>query len=461
MVGGCSVIADSGLPVSIPPPRGKRAPQRNVKTMNETKLQIEIENPGGCKRVIRATAPAELVSSKLSESFRDINKQVQFPGFRKGKAPRQLLEKRYGQDVANDVRQNLADQAVRSAVEDHGLKLLGQPELIEGGDLKGGEEARLVIEAEVHPEFELPEYKGLELKRETPAIDEAEVYAVMRSEQMQRGEIKAVEGTAEKGRLVRATIKVVSGDETLLPERRGMLEVGQPHVAGLKPREGEEALIGAKVGDKLSLTAEIPEDFAREEFRGKEANIEVEVNEVSEYEGPGLEEVAKQRGYEDLDAWREDVRAKLLSGKEHDQDRAVEERALQQVADSTEMELPQKFSERRAKELTQQQAFRMYQAGMPDEDIQQFLESNKDKGVDEVKSMLKRAFVIDAIARKERVVVTEDEIRREVEAMAERAQRPVEEVLEHLRQNDTLSGMREEMKTGKVLKLLRDKAKYV
>lgn len=430
-------------------------------TMNETKLQIEIETPGGCRRVIRATATAELVSSKLSEGFRDINKQVQFPGFRKGKAPRQMLEKRYGQDVANDVRQSLADQAIRSAVEDHGLKLLGQPELIEAGELKGGEDAKLVIEAEVHPEFELPEYKGLELKRETPEIDEAEVYAVMRSEQMQRGEIKPVEGAAKKGQLVRATIKVVSGDETLLPERRGMLEVGQAHVAGLKPREGEKALIGAKAGDKLSLTADIPNDFAREEFRGKEATIEVEVNEVSEYEGPGLEEVAKQRGYESEDAWREEVRATLLSGKEADMDRAIEERALQQVADATEMELPQKFSERRARELIQQQAFRMYQAGMPDEDIQQFLEANKDKGVDEVKSMLKRAFLIDAIARKERLVVTEEDIRREVEAMAQRAQRPVEEVLEHLRQNDTLSGMREEMKTSKVLKLLRDKAKYV
>jgi trigger factor len=429
--------------------------------MQESKMQITVEKAGGCKTIIRAEVPAEVVTNKLSDGFREINKQVQFPGFRKGKAPRAVLEKRYGKEVLDDVRQTLADEALKQAVDQEAFKLLGQPELIEVGDLKSGAPAKLTLEAEIYPEFELPEYKGLELKRQTPAVQDHEVHAILRSEQVHKGKLNPVEAAAKKGLFVRGTVKVTSGDDVLMNQRRGLIEVGYGFVAGLVPKEGDEALVGAKAGETRTLAAVLPDDFAREELRGKEASIEVEITEVCEYEGPELEEVAKQRGYEDVAAWKEDVRGKMLSSKEAELDRHIEERALQKVADATEMELPEKFSQRKARELVQQQAFRMYQAGQGDEDIREFLEANKDQGVEEVKAMLKRAFVTDAIARKERLVVTEDEIRREIESLAQRAQRTTEEVLAQFQQDGTLSGMREEMKTSKVLKLLRDKAKYV
>lgn len=430
-------------------------------TMTESKMQITIEKADGCKCIIKAEIPADLVSTKLNEGYRDINRQVQFPGFRKGKAPRQMLEKRFGNDIANDVRQTLADDAVRQAVDQHALKLLGQAELIEADDLKTGEAAKFTLEAEIYPEFELPEYKGLELTRETPKVADHEIHAVLRSEQVQKGELKPHEGAAERGNLVRGTVKVSCGDEVLMSQRRGLIEVGYGFVAGLVPKEGNKALVGAKAGETVTLSAKLPEDFPRTDLRGKDASIEVEVADIMTYEGPEIAEVAKLRGYDDEAAWREDVRGKLLSSKEADLDRAIEEQALQKVADATNMNLPEKFSKRKAAELIQQQAFRMYQAGHGDEDIREFLNANKDKGVDEVKAMLKRAFVTDAIARKERLVVTEEEINREIANLAERVQRPADELRAQFAQDGTLSGMREEMKTAKVLKLLRDKAKYV
>jgi trigger factor len=430
-------------------------------TMQDTKMQISVEKADGCRTLIRAEIPPDLVTTKLAEGFRDINKQVQFPGFRKGKAPRNVLEKRFGKEVADDVRRTLADDALRQAMDEHALKILGEPELIEADDLKSGVAAKLTLEAETYPEFELPNYKGLELKRQTPSAQDHEIHAVMRSEQVHKGKLNPVDGPATKGQLVRGTVKVTSGDLSLMNERRGLLEVGYGFVAGLTPKQGDKALVGAKAGETVQLTAVLPDDFPREELRGKEASIEVGVVDVNEYEGPDLEEVAKQRGHEDLNAWKEDVRGKLIAGKEEELDRAIEERALTQVADGTTMELPEKFSKKRAQELIQQQAFRMYQAGLPDEEIRAFLQANKDRGVEEVKANLKRAFVIDAIARKERLVVTEDEIKREVDALAERHGRQADELLTQFLQDGTLSGMREEMKTAKVLKFLREKAKYV
>lgn len=424
-------------------------------------MQISIEVAGGCKRIIKAEVPADHVTEKLAEGFRDINRQVQFPGFRKGKAPKHMLEKRFGREVSDDVRQTLAEEVVTKAREEHALKILGNVEMVEAADLKSNAPARFVLEAEVYPEFELPEYKGLELQRPTPKAEEHEIHAVMRSDQVQQGELKPVEGGASKGQFLRAAVNVKVGEELILNRRSGMLEVGQAWVAGLQPAGAAEALVGKKAGDKLELKATLPADFPRVDFQGKEAVIEVEVHEVLKYEGPDLEEVAKKRGMESLDAWKEDIRAKLLSDKEAELDRVIEERALQTVAEKTSMELPERFSRRKAAELVQQQAYRMYQAGTPEEDVRDFLNANKDKGVDEVKGMLKRAFVMDAIAKKERLVVTEDEVKREVARVAAQVGRDVDEVFTQLNQDGTLNGMREELKTGKVLKLLRQKAKYV
>ena len=424
-------------------------------------MQITVENAGGCKRIIKAEVPADVVTSKLNEGFRDINKQVQFPGFRKGKAPRNVLEKRFGKEVADDVRQTLADEVVKGAVDEHALKLLGQVELIEAGELKGGAPVTLTLEAEVYPEFELPEYKGLELERAVAKVEEHEIHAQLRGEQMQKGELKSVDGAAEKGQFIRANVKVTADDEELFSQERGLLEVGFGWVAGLKPAKPEEQLVGLKQGDKKEMKAKLPEDFGREDVRGKQATIALEVTDVLAYEGPSLEELAKEGGFEDVDAWRESIRGKLFSGKEGELDQVMEERALRSVADKTDMELPHKFSERKAAELVQQQAYRMYQQGTGEDAIREFLDSSRDKGVDEVKTMLKRAFVTDAIARKERLVVTEDEIQREVQRLAQMVGRTPDEVYAQFQQNGTLSGMREEMKTKKVLKLLRQKAKYV
>ncbi len=424
-------------------------------------MQITVENAGGCKRIIKAEIPAEVVTSKLNEGFRDINKQVQFPGFRKGKAPRNVLEKRFGKEVADDVRQTLADDAVKSAVDEHALKLLGQVEVVEVGDIKSGNPVLLTLEAEVYPEFELPEYKGLELQRPAVKVEEHEIHAQLRGAQMNKGELKPVESASEKGQFLRANVKVTVGEEEVFSQNRGLLEVGFGWVAGLKPARAEEQLVGLKQGDTREMKAKLPEDFGREDLRGKEGVIHLEVGDVLAYEGPALEELAKENGFENVDAWREEIQGQLMSAKEAELDRAMEEKALQQVAEKTTMDLPEKFSQRKAAELVQQQAYRMYQQGAAEESIREFLQANRDKGVDEVKTMLKRAFVTDAIARKERLVVTEDEIQREVARLAQMVGRTPEEVYAQFQQNGTLSGMREELKTSKVLKLLRQKAKYV
>lgn len=424
-------------------------------------MQITVENAGGCKRIIKAEVPAELVASKLAEGYRDINKQVQFPGFRKGKAPKHLLEKRFGKEIHDDVRQTLADEAVKEAVDEHALKLLGQVELVEAGEIKGGNPLTLTLEAEVYPEFELPEYKGLELERPAPKVEEHDIHSELRGAQMQRGELKAREGASEKGDFIRANVKVTVGDDEIFSQDGGLMEVGFGWIAGLKPDKAESQLMGLKPEDKREIKLTLPDDFAKEDVRGKEGVIHIEVVEVLKYEGPTLEELSKENGHENLDAWREQIRGNVLSRKETELDRSIEDKAIQKVADATDMELPQKFSERKAAELVQQQAYRMYQQGYPDEMIREFLEKNREQGVDEVKGMLKRAFVIDAIARKERLVVTEDEIQREVNRLAQMVQRSADEVYAQFQQNGTLNGMREELKTGKVLKMLRQKAKYV
>lgn len=152
-------------------------------------MNITVENTGGCKRVIKAEIPADIVKTKLAEGFRDLNKQVQLPGFRKGKTPKEVLEKRFGVEIANDVRQTLADEALKTAIEKHALQLLGQPELISTTDIKEGAPSTFTLEIEVRPEFELPEYKGLEVERPAAKVSDQEIQAYLRDAQIRRGKL--------------------------------------------------------------------------------------------------------------------------------------------------------------------------------------------------------------------------------------------------------------------------------
>jgi trigger factor len=231
-------------------------------------MQITVENGGGCKRIIRAEISAETVAEKLSDGYRDINRQFTFPGFRKGKAPRAVLEKKFGADIANDVRQALADDALKQAIEQSALKILGQPELVGDVDLKQGAGTTLTLEAEVFPEFELPEYKGVTVARPTPKVEEHEIYARQRTEQMSAGKMTPVDGPAKKGHLLRAGVRVVHGDEVIFRQNGGLLEVGYPWIAGLRVDGGEKQLVGLKAGETKDLKATLPKDFGREDLEG-------------------------------------------------------------------------------------------------------------------------------------------------------------------------------------------------
>lgn len=422
-------------------------------------FEIKVESTSGCERTIVATVPADIVKKRLDEGYRDLNRQVQFPGFRKGKAPRNMLEKRFGSDIANDVAQTLADEAVREAVSEHDLQLLGQAELKDLPEIKSGDAAVITLHAEVRPEFELPEYKGLEIERDEPVVTDADIYAVLKSEQFHRSELNKVDRKSKKGDAVRADVVITSGDETIANHPGGLLDAGYEYIAGVKT--DAKAAIGVVEGDEKEFSVTLPDTVPQEELRGKEATLKFTVIEVLEVEGPSFEEVAKELEFESEDAWKDDVRDRIRAQRDREIDSKVEEQLLIQVADSADFELPERFSKRRAAEMVQRQAYRLYQMGYPEDKVREHIESHSgDENLDKVKLELKRAFVIDAISRKERVVVTEDEIKREAQKLAAQIGRDADEVYEEMEQRGALSGLREELKTGKVLKMLREKAKY-
>ncbi|MCC6573101.1 MAG: trigger factor [Planctomycetes bacterium] len=423
-------------------------------------MQITVENAGGCKRVIVAEIPADVVTEKLSEGFRDVNKQITMPGFRKGKAPKDVLKKRFGREVFDDVRQTLADDVLRQAVEKHALQVLGQPELAELPELKEGAPSTFKLHVEVRPEIELPEYKGLEIDRPAAAVKDQEVTSALRNEQIRRGKMSPVEGAAAKDHFLKTDVHIVVGDETIFHRHGGLLETGLGFVAGLQLPKGDKELVGLSAGEHHEIKIKLPADFPNEEYRGKDAKIVLDVGQVLSFEGPTQEEVQKEMGHETLDAWKEEAKDELRREKEAEIDQLVEDRLIKKISDATKVELPEKYSKAKAAELLQQQAYRMYQHGAPEDEIKQFLEKAKTEGLERVKEQLKVAFVLDAIARKERLVVTEDEMHRHLGEISQQIGRPLEEVAQEFNQRGMMAGIREELRTRKVMKLLRQKAKY-
>ncbi|CAG0953571.1 partial Trigger factor, partial [Anaerolineae bacterium] len=338
----------------------------------------------------------------------------------------------------------------------------GQPELISAGDIKEGAPSLFTLEVEVRPEFELPEYKGLEVERQAAVVTDQEIQAYLRDAQIRKGKLEnAPEAApAKKGQFLRADVHINVGEDTIFHRHGGLVEVGVPYIAGIKLPQGEAALVGAKTGDHKELPLKLPADFMQESYRGKDAAITLDITGVMDYSGPSIEEVAKEEGHENLEAFKAEAKDNIRRDKEAEIDQVVEDKLIKMVTEKAKVELPEKFSKAKAVDILQQEAYRMFQHGTPEAEVQEFLKKNKDAGLERTKSQLSTAFVIDAIARKERLVVTEDELNRQVAELASQIGQPLDQVYQTMNQRGMLPGIREELRTRKVLKLLRQKAKY-
>ena len=422
------------------------------------------EKKEGNEGVLSVTVPAEKVDKAIDQAFKKVVKQINVPGFRKGKVPRPIFEQRFGVEALyQDAVDILLPEAYGEAIDETGIKPVDQPEINVTSIEKGSEmtfEANVVVE----PEVQLGDYKGLEIEKQNVELTEEELQESIDHQLGHLAEMVVKEdGAIENGDTVNIDFDgYVDGEQFEGGQAEGYdLEIGSgSFIPGF-----EEQLVGVKTGEEKDVNVTFPEEYHAEELAGKEATFKTKVNEIKFKDVPELtDEIANELDAEanTVDEFKENLRKRLTEQKETDAENNQKEEAINKAANNATIDVPEAMINTELDRMVQEFGQRMQQQGLnletyfqiSGQDESQLREQMKDDAEERVKTNL----TLTAIADAEEVEVSDDDIDKELEKMSGQFNISVEDIKQTLGNTDIVKN---DVRIQKVIDLLVDEAKLV
>jgi trigger factor len=422
-------------------------------------MNITIADSGACQKTITIAVPVEEVDKKYRQGLKTVSQQVNIPGFRAGKVPSQLVEKKYGKYVSEQVREDLLKEAVEEARKGHGLDMISSPVAEELPEIQRGNPYQIELKVEVRPEFELPEYRGQEIAATRPTVTDKEVELYEKNVRLSFGEMNPIPAgeQVESSDLLYCRFRVIRDDKLITPSRDGTIEVSTEMVLGIPIPEAAAKFAEIKSLDpkdeplKFSFEVTLPADFPLAAHAGASATVEVDVVEAVRPTYVEMsEEILSNFDVPNIEEFRDRVRQMMMAEKQRQIESDLADRLLEKVVSQVQFEIPPKYAENQLQSVLANEAYRMMQEGATDEQVGEYIEHRKQVLPTEIEAMMRELFVIDAIAKKERVFVTEPDVHRAVEQLAARQQMAPADLYQRLVDDGRIASIRSEIKRGKV-----------
>jgi trigger factor len=424
-------------------------------------MQIQVEDVGPCKKLLKIELPPEQVDEELEKTYDQINEGVAVPGFRPGHVPRWLLESKFGKQVDSDAKEALVTSSFEEAIKEQELRPIGAPTFDEEIELERGKPLTYGVTIEVHPEFEIEDYGDLVVEKPASKPSKKEVDERIGHVRRRYAKLEDVaKGAPKKQDVVAGSITLREEDGSAyreIPNHQFIL--GEHALVGMTGDETNAFVKRAKVGETVEQKITLPEQYPDEAKRGAELTLVLQLEGIRRPVLPELdEEWVKGIGFDSLDEFREEIEGALQREKDQESQHKMEEQIDEQLLKKADFDLPEDVIASMAQRNLVRQSLELRQRGMPQEEIEKQLETMKTESQKSAQKAAKLFFILDKVAEKERVFVTEDEVNARVEAMAANYGRSAEQIWRELESNDRLSELRTSMREEKVKALLLEKA---
>jgi trigger factor len=428
-------------------------------------VNVTVENLAPCKKLVRVEVEAQKVDETLDTVAKQFQREANLPGFRPGKAPREMVLRKYSKDIEDEARRKLISEAYKNALETQKLDVLGQPD-IEEIQFSRGQPLQFAATIETTPEFELPEYKGIPVKRETQSVTDEDVQHAVDVLRQSRTTFQTVERPAQNG-----DIAVVSYTGTI--DGKPITEIA-PTAKGLTEQKAfwveigsnsfipgfAEQVIGAKAGDKRTVTVDFPADFVTPELAGKKGVYEVEVSEVKEKALPLVDDAfAKSYGAEDLEKLRAGVRNDLEKELTYKNSRSIRTQLIRSLLNRVNFELPETAVAHETRNVVYDIVQENAKRGVSRDVIEQQKEQIYSAATQGAKERVKVAFLLQKIAEKEDIKVSQEEIAVRISQLAATYKIPGPKFLKDLQKRNGLIEIYDQIMNEKVMDLLQKEAK--
>lgn len=428
-------------------------------------MEVTITDLSPCKKQLRIEIDAETVNAKFDAVAKDFRRHAHLPGFRPGKAPLANVMRSYGDKIGEEAKRTLMSDSYAKALKENELRPVIMPE-VEELQFGHGKPFQYLATLEVTPAFEMPEYIGIEVEKERRSVNDADIAKALDTLREQRVSYADMDRPVVEDDFIVVNFTGTIDDKPitdLIKVARGLTEqknfwlhkTQNPLIPGTV-----EALIGSSKGDKKTVTVTIPDDFVYEEIVGKEAKYEIEVVQVKEKSLPELDDkFAKGFGAESMDKLREGVENDLKNELEYSKKKSIRNQCVDKLLGAVNCDLPETIVNEATRAAVHNIVQQNHERGVG-KDI---IEENKDKIYANAKTdaevRVKANYILSKIAEKEGIKVTDQELSRQVAAMAAQQKVKPQKLAQQLKENGTIYQVQEEIMNAKVIDLLEEKAK--
>lgn len=366
---------------------------------------------------------ADIFKNAVAAAFKRESKKYNVPGFRKGKAPRAMIEKMYGADIFHyDAINDLFPEAYEAAVKEAKIEVVGRPdpEVVSMSEAEG---ATLKVKVAVKPEVTLGDYAGLNVTKKVKTVDESLVDAELKRMQDRNGRLLTREGAAENGDTVDIDFEgFVDGVafEGGKAEHYSLVLGSGSFIPGF-----EDQVVGHAAGEEFDVNVKFPEQYQAEELAGKDATFKIKLHEVKYKELPELDDdFAKDVSeYDTLDELKASIRKNIEENNQKQADQQVENDLIEQVVNNMTAEIPQAMYDARVDELVQDFQYRIAQQGLKLEQYLQYMGMDmntfKSQFEEQAEKQVKMRLAMEAIVAKEGIEATDEEFNAEVKRIAD------------------------------------------
>lgn len=427
-------------------------------------MEVSVEKLEGNQVQMTITVSQKDVDSAVQKAVKSIAQQVSVPGFRKGRAPRGVLELRVGKEaILAQALDDLIPAVYQRALDKSGVQVIDRPVVDDLPELVEGSAYTFSAKVEVLPEVKLGDYKAVRVPKEDIEITDEDVDRVIESMRDRLSELVSVDKPSlENGDYADIDFEgtVDGASPEGLSHKGAALEIGKgTFIPGF-----EEQLVGMAVGEEREISVTFPDDYQNEDLAGKQAGFKVVLNDIKEKRLPELDdEFAKDAGdYEGLDQLKSGVRERLESDAKERTENEFEQKVVSEVVDKCDVDVPKVLLDRMVESMMGRLAGTLRYRGM---DIEQYLQYRKmteqqlrDEFVPEAQNQVKTDLVLDAVSEAEGIEVTDKDVDERLVELAQQYARQVEEMRALYEKEGRVDSLRDSLRIEKTVAKLKEYA---
>lgn len=388
----------------------------------EFEYPISIEDAGPAAKKITIEIPEDRIKSKMEEQFAELQEVAHLPGFRAGKAPRALLEKRFAGELKKQVRDTLIRESYQQALEKNALKVIGEPEFEENEklDLPASGALKYTFSVEVAPEITLPDLAELTVKKPIIKVTDEHVQQALQNLREQQGTLVPAEGRGVKEKdYITADVAIKHGEDLIGNQFDAQIVARAGNIGGIEVKDLAEQLAGAKVDETRAIKATAPDNHPSETIRGKEVTIEVKIKDLKELELATIDDdFLESLGFVNAEELNEELRKQMIERIENDVKVAMHNQVRSHLLKNLNFDLPAKLSKSQETRIVNRRANELMMRGMGVEQIRANLDKLTAGAADQAKNELKLFFALSKVAADNNIDVDEAEVNGQIAYMA-------------------------------------------